>query len=153
MTARNTGTATATAGAIGEGSPTVWEGGGVPLSEEEQRILHEMEQKLYQNDRAFADRVSAEGPHSIARRSAKWAVAVFLAGFVILLVSFRSSLLLGTFGFLVMLLAALAFEHSARQAVGAGGLRGGKAGRRRLSSQLLAASAGLRERARRRRER
>lgn len=99
------------------------EGGGLPLSEEEQRILHEMERNLYQSDRAFVDRVRSEGPQSMARRSARWAVVLFVAGFLILLVSFRSSLLLGTFGFVVMLLAALAFEHSARQAIGSAARR------------------------------
>ena len=110
----------------------------MPLSEEEQRILHEMERNLYENDRAFVDRVRSEGPHSIARRSARWAVVLFVAGFLILLVSFRSSLLLGTFGFLVMLLAALAFEHSARQAIGTGSREG--AGRHGLAERVRAVS-------------
>ncbi len=96
----------------------VVEGGEVPLSEEEQRILHEMEQRLYEHDRAFVDRVRSETPRTLARRSARWAVFVFCAGFAVLLVSFRSSLLLGTFGFLVMLCASLMFERSARQAYG-----------------------------------
>lgn len=113
----------------------------MPLSEEEQRILHEMERNLYENDRAFVDRVRSEGPHSLARRSARWAVALFAAGFLILLVSFRSSLLLGTFGFLVMLLAALAFEHSARQALGGGGRHRERSGRVRLSERLRASDA------------
>lgn len=91
----------------------------MPLSEEEQRILHEMEQKLYEHDRGFADRVAPDGQRSLARRSTRWAAAIFVSGLVILLVSFRSSLLLGTFGFFVMLLAVLLFERSVRQAYGA----------------------------------
>lgn len=91
------------------------EGERVPLSEEEQRILHEMEQKLYADDRAFVDRVRTETSRTFASRSLRWAVLIFLAGFAVLLVSFRSSLLLATFGFLVMLLATLVFERSARQ--------------------------------------
>lgn len=95
-----------------------WEGADVPLSEEEQRILQELEQKLYEQDRAFVDRVRAESPGLVARRSVRWAAAAFLAGFVVVVVSFRSSLLLGTFGFLVMLFSALLFERSARLAYG-----------------------------------
>lgn len=120
----------------------------MPLSEEEQRILHEMEQNLYQNDRAFVHRVSADGSRSMARRSARWAVVVFVAGFVILLFSFRSSLLLGTFGFVVMLLAALAFEHSARQAMSGGNARSDGASRS-LGGRLSAITARLRERQKR----
>jgi hypothetical protein len=80
-----------------------------------------MEQKLYENDRAFVDRVRSEGPHSMAKRALRWSVLIFAAGFAILLVSFRSSLVLGTFGFLVMLLASFLFERSARQAYGTRG--------------------------------
>lgn len=90
----------------------------MPLSEEEQRILQEMEQKLYENDRAFVDRVRTEGPRSAAGRSMRWSVAVFVAGLAILLLAFRTSLLVGTFGFLVMLFATLIFERSARQVFG-----------------------------------
>src|SRR5271154_11273 len=88
----------------------------VPLSEDEQRILQEMEQKLYEGDRSFAGRVRTRRP--IAHRPLRWAILVFVAGFAIILLSFRSSLLLATFGFLVMLLAALSFERAMRQAGG-----------------------------------
>lgn len=90
----------------------------MPLSEEEQRILHEMEQKLYENDRAFVDRVRAEGPHSYASRSLRWSILSMVGGFALLILSFRSSLLLGTAGFLVMLFSAFLVERSARQVRG-----------------------------------
>lgn len=91
----------------------------MPLSEEEQRILHEMEQKLYEHDPSFKGRVRPrrEGT-SLAGRSMRWSAVIFLIGFAVLLVSFRSSIVLGTFGFLVMLFAALMFERTARQAFG-----------------------------------
>ncbi|MGD0219735.1 MAG: DUF3040 domain-containing protein [Acidimicrobiales bacterium] len=92
----------------------------MPLSEDEQRILREMEQKLYDHDRGFASRVRPKAPRSLAGRSMRWATVIFVMGFVVLLVSFRSSTLIGTFGFLVMLVAALLFERSARQAFGRG---------------------------------
>ncbi len=91
----------------------------MPLSEEEQRILQEMEQKLYEHDRAFAERVGSDGRRGAAARSMRWSIAVFLAGFAIVLLTFQTSLLAGTFGFLVMLFSTLSFERGARQALGA----------------------------------
>jgi Protein of unknown function (DUF3040) len=92
----------------------------VPLSEEEQRILHEMEQKLYEHDPGFRGRVEARARHSLAGRSMRWSVLMFIIGFVVLLVAFRSSTVIATFGFLVMLLAAVMFERSARHSPGRG---------------------------------
>jgi Protein of unknown function (DUF3040) len=85
----------------------------VPLSEDEQRILHEMEQKLYEHDRSFASRVRPIRP---THRQLRWPVAVFAVGFAVVVLSFSSSLLLATFGFLLMVLAALIFERNARHA-------------------------------------
>ena len=87
----------------------------MPLSEEEQRILHEMEQSLYEQDRAFVERVRAEGPRSVANRSLRWSVLAFVGGFTILVLSFRSSVLLATCGFLVMLFSSFLVERSVRQ--------------------------------------
>ena len=87
----------------------------MPLSEEEQRILHEMEQKLYEHDRAFADRVSTTSPRHQGNRSGRGSIVAFIAGFVLLIVAFRSSVLLGSLGFLIMLFAALTFVHHAGQ--------------------------------------
>ncbi len=87
----------------------------MPLSEEEQRILHEMEQSLYEQDRAFVDRVRADAPRGFANRSLRWSILAFVAGFAVLVLTFRSSLLLGTCGFLVMLSASFLVERSLRQ--------------------------------------
>lgn len=84
----------------------------MPLSEEEQRILHEMEKKLYEHDRGFIGR--DRGPRSFVSRSLRTSVALFIAGFAIVVISFRSSLLLATFGFLIMLVSAVMFERSIR---------------------------------------
>jgi Protein of unknown function (DUF3040) len=88
-------------------------GGSVPLSEDEQRILHEMEQKLYEGERAFTTRVRT--PSSAHRRPLRWSAVIFVVGFAVIVLSFRSSLLLATFGFLVMVLAALSFDRNIRQ--------------------------------------
>lgn len=90
----------------------------MPLSEEEQRILQEMEQKLYASDRGFGARSHPDNPLAAARRAARWSVVIFIAGLAVLLFSFRSSPLLGTFGFLVMLFASLLFARSVRHAYG-----------------------------------
>ncbi len=100
----------------------------MPLSEEEQRILHEMEQSLYEHDRAFVDRVRNDGQRSVGNRSLRWSALAFIAGFAVLVLTFRSSLLLGTCGFLVMLSASFLGERSLRQLRGAkGGDEGGPA--------------------------
>jgi len=87
----------------------------MPLSEEEQKILHEMEQKLYQHDRAFADRVSTSIQRHPTGRVGRWSIVAFVAGAVVLLVSFRSSVVIASVAFLLMLLAALLFVRQASQ--------------------------------------
>ncbi len=120
----------------------------MPLSEDEQRILHEMEQKLFEHDRGFANRVRPKRSRSLAGRSMRWSALIFVLGFVVLLVSFRSSTLIGTFGFLVMLVAALQFERSACQAFGRAGAASGrgKAGPRPLTEELAMFGRRLRSR-------
>ena len=86
----------------------------MPLSEEEQRILHEMEQSLYEQDRAFVDRVRADGPRSAGNRSLRWSLLAFVGGFAVLVLSFRSSVLVATCGFLVMLFSSFVAERSVR---------------------------------------
>jgi hypothetical protein len=83
----------------------------VPLSEEEQRILQEMEQKLREHDRGFVDRVSHNSHRLETSRGAKWSAFGFLAGTVLLLGTFRASLALAICAVLVMLLSALAFAQ------------------------------------------
>jgi len=118
----------------------------VPLSEDEQRILHEMEQKLFEHDRGFASRVRTKPSRSLAGRSMWWSAVIFLIGFAVLLVSFRSSTLIGTFGFLVMLVAALLFERSAHQVFGRADASGRKARPRVLSDELTMIGRRLRSR-------
>lgn len=83
----------------------------VPLSEEEQRILQEMEQKLREHDRDFVDRVSHSSHRLDTPRGARWAAAGFLVGTILLLSTFRSSLALAFCGVLVMVICALTFAQ------------------------------------------
>lgn len=87
----------------------------MPLSEEEQRILQEMEQKLYADDRGLANQFAHRRGGQRAGRSCRWAALSFLAGFVLLLLSFRTSVALASAGFVVMLFSALFFERNLRQ--------------------------------------
>jgi hypothetical protein len=118
----------------------------MPLSDEEQKILHEMEEKLYKHDRAFADRVSTESPRHAQRHTIRGAVVAFIVGFVILIALFRSSVLLGSLGFLIMLVATVVFVHEATMPAAPAGASAAKTGagvseewaemRRRLRSRF-----------------
>jgi hypothetical protein len=87
----------------------------VPLSEDEQRILHEIEQQFYESDPAFARGVGKTTLYRHAGRNLKWAALGFLGGFVLLVVSFASQLVLGYLGFAIMLACAFIFERNLRK--------------------------------------
>lgn len=100
----------------------------MPLSEDEQRILHEIERSFYENDPAFARGVK-ESPtvYRHAGRNMKWAALGFVAGLVIVVV-FLGSLVLALAGFVLMLASALAFERNLRKM--------GRAGLQQLSESV-----------------
>ena len=75
----------------------------MPLSEDEQRILQEIEAQFYANDPQLAQQVSETTLYRHASRNIKWAALGFVVGFVVLLTSFASSLFFGFVGFLAML--------------------------------------------------
>ncbi len=100
----------------------------MPLSEDEQRILHEIEQQFYESDPAFAREVGKTTLYRHAGRNLKWATLGFVCGFVLLLVAFASSLILGFVGFLVMLGSAVIFERNLRKM--------GRAGWRQVSDTM-----------------
>ncbi|HEX2039490.1 MAG TPA: DUF3040 domain-containing protein [Acidimicrobiales bacterium] len=87
----------------------------MPLSEDEQRILHEIERSFYENDPAFAKGVSQTTLYRHAGRNLKFSALGFVTGLVVLLVSFASSLVLGMAGFLAMLGSAFVFERNLRK--------------------------------------
>lgn len=122
----------------------------MPLSEDEQRILHEIEEQFYEHDPALAHEVSSTTLYRHAGRNLKWAALGFLAGLVLLMVSFASNLALGFTGFLAMLASAIWFERNLRKMGRAGwqamthSIRGGG-----LRDYFGTAGARLRERFRR----
>jgi hypothetical protein len=76
----------------------------VPLSEQEKRILDEIEKGLYKEDPRFARGVREKSPHFGERRRARLGVLVFIAGFVLLFAFFISGLVLvgmAAFGLMV----------------------------------------------------
>jgi Protein of unknown function (DUF3040) len=87
----------------------------VPLSEDEQRILQEIEQRFYAHDPDSARRFSSTTLTKYLARNCKWAAVTFLVGFVVLVVSFATSLFLGLFGFVIMLTGAVFFIKNLRR--------------------------------------
>ena len=100
----------------------------MPLSEDEQRILQEIEAQFYATDPQLAQQVSETTLYRHAARSIRWAVFGFVAGFVVLVASFASSLVLGFAGFLAMLACAFIVERNVRKL--------GRAGLESLTSQM-----------------
>jgi hypothetical protein len=109
----------------------------VPLSEDEQRILQEIEQQFYETDPAFAREVGSTTLYRHAFRNLKWATLGFVAGVVLLIWTLITTSFVVSFlcGFLVMLASALWFERNARKL--------GRAGLQQMTSSMRA--AGLRD--------
>jgi hypothetical protein len=102
---------------------------------DEQRILSEIEQQLYQSDPALARDIADTTIYSHAYRNLKWSLLGFVAGLVALVLTLGTSYLLAFGGFLIMLVSALAVERNAR--------RLGKAGMQQMTQSMKA--AGLRD--------
>jgi len=103
----------------------------VPLSEDEQRILSEIEQQLYQSDPALARDIADTTVYTHAYRNLKWALLGFVAGLAVLILTLGTSYLLSFGGFLIMLVSALAVERNAR--------RLGKVGMQQMTQSMKAA--------------
>jgi hypothetical protein len=99
----------------------------MPLSEQEQRILEDIERRLQQEDPRFAQQVARTSLYSHLARRIRWGALAFLAGFVMLLL-FIVSIWIALAGFGVMLASALFVYNQLRRmggdqigAVGGGG--------------------------------
>ena len=95
----------------------------MPLSEEEQRILKQIEEQFYESDPSFAEKVSAPGLYRPALRRARWAVAGLVAALIGLVLSLQVHFLASFAFFIAMLLCAFVIEDSLRS-VGRAGLNG-----------------------------
>ena len=87
----------------------------MPLSEHEQRILHELEQSLYQEDPDFAERVRSETVYRHAGRYCIWSALGFVAALVFMFFTFASNLALGFVGVVIMFLSGVVFANNARR--------------------------------------
>lgn len=107
----------------------------MPLSEDEQRILGEIEANLRASDPDLAKQVGSTTVYTHALRQMKWAVAAFVLALVASVLLLTVSYLLAFAGFLGMVGAAVLIESNARrlgragindatQALRGGGLRG-----------------------------
>lgn len=87
----------------------------VPLSEDEQRILTDIEQHLYESDPKLVNEVSKTTVYTHAFRNMKWATLGFVVGVVLMVVLLTVNYVLAFGGFLLMLASVLMFERSARR--------------------------------------
>jgi hypothetical protein len=91
----------------------------VPLSEEEARLLHQLEQSLAAEDPDFASTLRGSKFLAHNRRVAILAVLGFLAGISLLFGGAVSALTwLGVLGFVVMLGSAYVFVNAWRRGIG-----------------------------------
>jgi hypothetical protein len=94
----------------------------VPLNEEEQRILQEIEQHLYASDPQLVKEVSSTTVYRHAGRNLKYAALGFVGGLVLMISTFATSLPMGAAGFFAMLFSAIFFERNLRK-MGRAGLQ------------------------------
>ena len=87
----------------------------MPLSEDEQRILHQIEQQFYESDPAFAQSVSQNSLYRHAFRNIKWAALGLVGGLAFLLATLQVHVLIAFAGFLLMLACAFVIERNARR--------------------------------------
>lgn len=89
----------------------------VPLSEDEQRILQQIEQQFYESDPEFAGELGTHTLYVHHLRRMKWAGVTFTLGVAILVAALwlESTFLVAFAGFVVMLGSALWFEHNLRK--------------------------------------
>ncbi|MFT5201070.1 MAG: hypothetical protein ACI9C1_000438 [Candidatus Aldehydirespiratoraceae bacterium] len=87
----------------------------MPLSDDEQRILTEIEDHLYESDPALAREVAQTTIYTHAFRNLKWASAGFTAGAATMVMLLSASFILAFVGFLLMLGSLLWFESNARK--------------------------------------
>jgi tetrahydromethanopterin S-methyltransferase subunit B len=94
----------------------------MPLSEEEQNILREIEAQLSASDPDLVETVARETVYRSAGRTMRWAALGFVAGLAIVILTVKSSVLLAFAGFLLMLACVLVAAGELRR-MGRAGLQ------------------------------
>lgn len=94
----------------------------MPLSEDEQRILTQIEQQLYEEDPVLAHEVSSTTVFTHGFKHIRWSALGFVVGMAVLLLTLSTSFWLAFLGFLIMLASAWYGEKNLRR-VGKAGLQ------------------------------
>ena len=87
----------------------------MPLSEDEQRILDQIEERFLADDPEFAREVGQTTLYRHAFRNIKWGALLFLVGGVVLISTLSTSPLLAFGGFLLIFGASVFIERNARR--------------------------------------
>jgi Protein of unknown function (DUF3040) len=95
--------------------------GVVPLSEDEQRILSEIESQLRGSDPELVDTVSRTTVYRHALRAIRWAAVGFIVGLVVVVATFTSNLFVAFIGFLAMLASLIVVSSNVKK-IGKAGL-------------------------------
>lgn len=111
----------------------------MPLSEDEQRILRQIEEQFYESDPKFAQQVGSASLYRHALRKVRWAALTLVIGLVFLIATLQVHFLLSFVGFLVMLGSAFVIERNLRTVgrIGIQDLAGIVKGRRPLEDSKL----------------
>ncbi len=86
----------------------------MPLSEDEQRILRQIEEQFYESDPKFAQHVSSASLYRHALRRVRWAVLGLVLGLGFLVATLQVHFLLSFAGFMIMLASAFVIERNLR---------------------------------------
>lgn len=87
----------------------------MPLNENEERVLREIEQRFYASDRESAERLAKTTLPRYLARNCKWATLSFLVGLAILVLSFATNWVVAIIGFVVMLASAISLTRNLRR--------------------------------------
>lgn len=87
----------------------------MPLSEDEQKILNEIESQFYESDPRLAKEVKSTTVYSKHIRALRWSIVAFAVGILVMVLTLSTHFLLAASGFLIMLVSALYFEQNLRQ--------------------------------------
>lgn len=90
----------------------------MPLSDEEQRVLDEIERQLYESDPNLAHNVRTRRQSGDAARRVRWAVLAVVAGLSIVVAGFRTSVFIGLLGFAIMFSGMVMVHQSVRELAG-----------------------------------
>ncbi|MEM8926007.1 MAG: DUF3040 domain-containing protein [Actinomycetota bacterium] len=107
----------------------------MPLSEDEQRILAEIEKNLHESDPRLAKEVGETTVYRHALGSLKWWLLGFVAGVAVMVATLQIHFIFAFGGFLMMLVSALQFERKLRVM--------GRAGLNQVSSAFRAANPNI----------